>query len=195
MHYDEKYVKVNKKDCYDLNAVDSKTKYVLAHSFVKKRTFSACVDFLRQIKKTCYRQVLEVYHKEKCKPVKKRKLIIFVCDGFCNYKSAFNKLFYGVAKLAFGVPIACRKFGLKHNNNAAERYNQNIDDRIKVMRNFKSFPNAKAFFELHRICRNFINPCMQLQGKTPAEAAGVHLKLGRNRLLQLIRFMAKKRKT
>ena len=178
-----------------MNAVDSKTKYVLAHSFVKKRTFSACVDFLRQIKKTCYRQILEVYHKEKCKPVKKRKLIIFVCDGFCNYKSAFNKLFYGVAKLAFGVPIACRKFGLKHNNNAAERYNQNIDDRIKVMRNFKSFPNAKAFFELHRICRNFINPCMQLQGKTPAEAAGVHLKLGRNRLLQLIRFMAKKRKT
>ena len=186
---------MNKKDCYDLNAVDSKTKYVLAHSFVEKRTFSVCVKFLSQIKKTCYEQILGTYRKEKCKPVKERKLIIFVCDGFENYKSAFNKLFYRVAKLTAGVPIACKKYGLKHNNNPAERYNQNLDDRIKVMRNFKSFSKAKSFFDMHRICRNFVNPCMQLKGKTPAEAAGIQLMLGRNKLLQLIRLMVQKRKT
>lgn len=173
-----------------MNAVDSKTKYVLAHSFVEKRTFHACVEFLRQIKKTCYKQILEVFLKEKHKPVKKRKLITFVCDGFENYKNAFNKLFYGVAKLAFGVSIACRKYDLKHNNNPAERYNQNLDDRIKVMRNFKSFSKAKSFFDLHRICRNFVNPCMQLKGITPAEAAGIKLKLRRNKLLTLIRHLA-----
>ena len=182
---------MNEKDHYDLNAVDSKTKYVLAHSFVEKRTFHACVKFLRQIKKTCYKQVLEVFGKEKCKKSKGRKLITFVCDGFENYKSAFNKLFYRVAKLVFRVPIACRKYGLKHNNNPAERYNQNIDDRIKVMRNFKSFSKAKSFFDLHRICRNFVNPCMQLKGTTPAEAAEINLKLGRNKLLALIQYVAK----
>lgn len=190
MHYDEKYVKVDEKDHYDLNAVDSKTKYVLAHSFVEKRTLPACVKFLSQIKRTCYTQILEVFHKEKHKKTKDRKLVTFVCDGFWNYKPAFNKLFYRVAKLVFRVPIACRKYGLKHNNNPAERYNQNLDDRIKTMRNFKSFSKAKSFFDLHRICRNFVNPCMQLQGKTPAEAAGINLKLGRNKLLTLIQHLA-----
>lgn len=188
-------MKVDGKDCYDLNAVDSKTKYVLAESFVESRTLQKCIGFLRQIKKTCYDQILEVYRKEKHKPVKKRKLITFVCDGFWNYRTAFTKLYYGVAKLAFGVPIACKKYGVKHNNNAAERYNQNLDDRIKVMRNFKSFSRAETFFNFHRIFRNFVNPCMQLKGKTPAEAAGIQLKLGRNKLLRLIRLIAKKRKT
>ncbi len=176
-----------------MNAVDSKTKYVLAHSFVEKRTFFACVKFLSQIKRTCYAQILEVFLKEKHKKAKDRKLITFVCDGFWTYRKSFNKLFYSVAKLEFGVPIARRRFGLKHNNNPVERYNQNIDDRIKVMRNFKSFSQAKSFFDLHGICRNFVNPCMQLQGKTPAEAADIKLSLGRNKLLNLITNMAKQK--
>jgi hypothetical protein len=54
------------------------------------------------------------------------KLITFICDGFENYKSAFNKLFYRIAELQFGVPIACKKFGLRHNNNPVERYNGKI---------------------------------------------------------------------
>ena len=193
MHYDEKYVTIDEKSCYDLNAVDSKTKYVLAHSLVEKRTLPACIDFLRQIKKTVYKQIMEVFLKEKHKKAKDRKLVTFVCDGYWPYRLAFNKLFYGVAKLVFGVPIAYKKHGVKHNNNPIERYNQNLDDRIKVMRNFKSFSGAKPFFDLHRICRNFVNPCMQLQGKTPAEAAEINLELGRNKLLALIQYMAKQK--
>lgn len=181
---------MNGEECYDLNAVDSKTKYVLAESFVESRTVQACVSFLSQIKKTCYEQILEVYRKEKHKPVKKRKLITFVCDGFENYKSAFNKLFYRVARLLFGVPIACRKYGLKHNNNAVERYNGKLKDRIKVMRGgFRGFETGAAFMGLKRIVHNFVNPHQQLKGKTPAEAAEVKLQLGRNRLLDLIRHI------
>ncbi len=176
-----------------MNAVDSKTKYILAHSFVEKRTFHACVDFLRQVKKTRYNQIFEVFLKEKHKRKKDRKLITFVCDGYWAYRLAFNKLFYGVANLVFGVPIAYKKYGVKHNNNPIERYNQNLDDRIKVMRNFKSLSRAKSFFDLHRICRNFVNPCMQLQEGTPAEAAGIKLPLGRNKLLALIRYVAKQK--
>lgn len=156
-------MKVNKKECYDLNAVDSKTKYALAHSFVESRTFQRCVKFLSQVKKTCYEQILEAYRKEKHKPVKKRKLVTFVCDGFENYKSAFNKLFFRVAKLVSGVPIVCRKYGLKHNNNAIERYNGKLKDRIKVMRGeFRSFEPAAAFMGLKRIVHNFVNPHQQL---------------------------------
>ncbi|MBS3096709.1 DDE-type integrase/transposase/recombinase [Candidatus Woesearchaeota archaeon] len=161
IHYDEKYVKVKKKDCYDLNAIDSKTKYVLAHLFVEKRTLKKCV--------------------------------VFVCDKFENYRTAFNKLFYRVAKLRFGIPIKAKRNGLKHNNNHIERYNQDIKDRIKTMRNFGSDAGAEYFLNLKHIIHNFVNPHMQINGKTPAEAAGIDLKLGRRKLLNIIRRCSKSR--
>lgn len=190
VHIDEKYVHVGKEHGYDLNGIDSKTKYVLAHLYVVERTFPKCVEFMRQIKDTCYEQILAMYNKEKHKPVKKRKLIEFVSDKFGNYKGAFNKLFYRTCKLRFGVPIACKKYGLKHNNNPIERYNGDIKDRTKTMRDFGSHVGAEIFHNMKRIIHNFVNPHMSLKGKTPAEEANVDLKLGRRKLLNLIRYVA-----
>jgi len=120
------------------------------------------------------------------------KRITFVCDGFENYKSAFNKLFYRVAKLQFGVPIKCKKFGLKHNNDPVERYNGKIKDRMNCRRGeFKSFSYAEAFMNLQHVMNSFVNPHQQLRGKTPAEKAGIKLKLVRMKLLGLIRFLAR----
>ena len=132
------------------------------------------------------------YNQEKNKPKRKRKLTIFVCDKFENYKNAFNKLFYYVAKLRFGVPIKAKKNGLKHNNNHIERYNQDIKDRIKTMRNFGSDKGAEYFLNLKHLIHNFVNPHMQIKGKTPAEVAGIDLRLGRRKLLNLIGYMARR---
>ena len=116
--------------------------------------------------------------------------IEFTCDKFANYKSAFNRLFYRICKLNFGVPIACKKFNLEHNNNPIERYNGKIKDRIKNIRSgFKSFDDAKYFMDLRRTIHNFVNPHQELGGKTPAEEAEIKLNLGRNKLLDLIRFV------
>ena len=163
----------------------------MAHLFVEKRTIKKCTEFLNQIKITCYKQVLKKYKKEKDKPRGRRKLIIFVCDKFENYRTAFNKLFYRVAKLRFGIPIKAKKNGLKHNNNHIERYNQDIKDRIKTMRNFGSNKGAEYFLNLKHVIHNFVNPHMQINGKTPAECAEIDLKLGRRKLLKLIKFVAR----
>lgn len=192
MHFDEKFISIGTETCYDLNAIDSKTKFLVAHSCVKERNLNECVEFLRQIKTTCYEQILRVYEAEKHKPVKKRKLITFVSDRFENYKNAFNKLFYRVCKLRFGVPIACKKYGIIHNNNAIERYNGDIKDRIKTMRDLGCYDGAKDFLNLRRIIHNFVNPHMSLKGKTPAYEAGIHLELGRMKLLNLIIYVASK---
>ncbi|MFH1199971.1 MAG: DDE-type integrase/transposase/recombinase [Candidatus Micrarchaeota archaeon] len=192
VHVDEKFIHVGKKHGYDLNAIDSKTKYVLAHSYVVKRTIPACVKFLRQVKTTCYRQILEVYRRERHKPAAKRNLIIFVSDGFQNYRNAFNKLFYRTCTLRFGVSIACRKYGLEHNNNAIERYNGDIEDRTKTMRDFGSHQGAGGFLDMKQVIHNFVNPHMSLKGRTPAEAARVEVNLGRKKLFYLVRFLAKK---
>jgi transposase-like protein len=146
---------------------------------------------MRQIKNTCYGQILGIYLKERRKPARKRRLVTFVTDGFENYRNAFNKLFYRTCKLASGVPIACKKYGLKHNNNPIERYNGDIKDRIKTMRDFGSHEGAESFLNMKRIIHNFVNPHQGLKGSTPAEAADIDLKLGRRKLLRLIRYFAK----
>ena len=126
------------------------------------------------------------------KKVKDRKLITFVCDGFENYKSSFSWVFGRSAKLKFGVPIACRKYNLEHNNNPIERENGNIKDRIKIMRGgFGSFEGAKAFLDLRRVIHNFINPHQGLNGKTPAEMAEIKLELRKCKLLDLVKYVAK----
>ena len=182
------------KDCYDLNAIDSRTKYILAHLFVEKRTKQKCYEFLKQIKNSCYEQILRKYNQEKHEKVKNRKLIKFTCDKFANYKTAFMKLFGRVCKLNFGISIAYQKHGVKHNNNAIERYNGKTKDRIKSIRSgFKSFKGAKAFMDLRRVIHNFVNPNQELKGKTPAEMAEIILPLGRNKILGLARYLTNER--
>lgn len=189
-------MKVKGIDHYDLNCIDHKTKYVTAHLFVEKRTIEKCKEVLMQIKITCYDQIIEKYKNEKSKPFNERKLITFVSDGFENYRNAWSKIFRAVTKLTFGVPIACRKYGFKHNNNPIERYNGKLKDRLKIMRGeFYSFEGAETFLNLNHIIHNFVNPHQQLKGKTPAEAASIELNLGEQKLLALIRHRAKEEMT
>ncbi len=116
--------------------------------------------------------------------------MIFVCDKFENYRNAFNKLFYYVAKLRFGVPIKAKRAGLKYNNNHIERYNGKIKERTKIMRgDFDSFEGAEAFMNLKHIIHNFVNPHQGINGRTPAEAAEIRLPLKRNKLLNLIIYV------
>ena len=194
-HFDEKYIPLKgKKNHYDLNCIDSKTKYITAHLFVGKRTKKKCVEFLSQIKKTCYEQILEIYNQERNRKTEDKKLITFVSDKFGNYKTAWSKNFSKVTKLNFGVPIACRKYGLEHNNNAIERENGNIKDRIKTMRGgFENFQGAEAFLNLRHIIHNFVNPHQGIKGRTPAEEAEVDLGLGREKFLKLIQKRAQEK--
>jgi transposase-like protein len=193
-HLDEKYIKVKGKDNFDLNCIDSVTKYTTAHLFVDKRTKQKCYEFLKQIKDSCYEQILKKFNQEKHKKIEDRNLFLFVFDGFENYKSSWSKLFGRVTNAISGVPIACKKHGLKHNNNPIERYNGSIKDRLNGMRSqFKSFKGAEAFMNLKDIVYNFVSPHQQLQDMTPAENAGINLKLGRNKLLNLIKRTAKSR--
>ncbi len=176
---------------YRLTAIDSKTKFVLAELVVKSRTLKACVAFLYQIKKWCYPQMLERYKKELKKPSEKRRLIIFVSDKFGNYKSSWRKLFSRITKLRFGVPIACKKHGLKHNNNAVERHNRELSRRFDALNVFQTHLGAETVSSLHKMLHNYVNKHTTLHGKTPAEEAEMGIKLDENKLLGLIELAKK----
>lgn len=186
LHTDEKQMKVGKEDYYDVNTIDSKTKFIVEEQFMHSRTLKIINDYFKRIKILIYYQVLEQYKKEKHKPAKKRKLITFVSDGFENYRNGATKHFFRVCKIVFGVPIACKKYGLNHNNNHIERYNQDINDRYKTTRHWDNFESAEATLKMRQIIHNFVNPHMELNGKTPAEAAEIKVNLKRNKLLKLI---------
>ncbi len=148
MHTDEKEMKVGKKGYHDINTIDSKTKFVIEEEFMKSRTKKRIHQYFKRIKDNIYDQLLEKYKNEKHKPTKKRRLFSFVQDGFENYKSGSKKYFSRVCKIIAGVPIACKKYGLKHNNNHIERYNQDIKDRYKTTRHWGSFQSAKKILKM-----------------------------------------------
>ncbi len=56
---------------------------------------------------------------------------------------------------------------------------------------FRSDSGARAFLNMKRVIHNFVNPHHGLKGKTPAEAAEIKIQLGRNKLLDLIKFVRK----
>lgn len=135
--------------------------------------------------------MLEQYKKELKKPAKKKKLILFVSDKFGNYKAAWKKLFYRITKLKFGVPIACKKFGLKHNNNSVERHNRELSRRFDALNVFQTHEGAASTSALCKALHNYVNSHSMLKGKTPAERAELILPLGTNRLLNLIKIARK----
>lgn len=186
IHYDEKYVWVKDHWEFRLAAIDNKTKFSLSEDVVSVRTLDTCVSFLKTIKDWCYPQILECYHKERMKPIEKRHLITFVSDKFALYKTAWSKLFYMVTELKFGVPIACKKYGLEHNNNPIERYNRETGRRVDALTLFQTHQGALSTLTLCRFVYNYVTPHNSLGGKTPSKAAGLDLPLGRNKLLGLI---------
>lgn len=177
------------KTHYSINAVDKETKYNLNTKLVESRTNESFDEYFIELKGSIGEQIQGIYAEEKQKPPEDRELVTFVTDKLQQYKTVFNRYFYRIAKLDHGIPIDCKKYGLEHNNNPIERHNEDIKQRYKVMRSFKSYESAAAFLSLRRTIYNHVRPHQSL-GHTPGEEAGIDLDLGRNRLLHLIEICA-----
>src|SRR3989338_5611980 len=138
----------------------------------------------------------ETYHKIKkenvyrwnAKDKKQDKKIRFITDKLVHYKKGFNKYFSKVAEITHGVPIACRKYRLKYNNNCIERDHQYNKQRYKIMRGFKNLKSANEILNFFDVHYNFIDKqVINKKLQTPAEAAWINKNLGENyRLLKLI---------
>jgi hypothetical protein len=70
-------------------------------------------------------------------------------------------------------------------NNKVERLHNTVRERVKVMRGLHSEKSAAVFNDGFKTYYNFVRQNQALKGLTPAEVAGVDLKLGENKLLGL----------
>ena len=146
------------------------------------------------IKKRFYNQFLEAK--------KRGKKFNFTSDMLAHYKKGFTKFFSRVATLTHGVPIKCKKHGLKRNNNCIERDHQYSRKLEKNARGNKDIEGISLLYDIGDDYYNYIDTqrlmkwCKKTKKwipkektwRTPAERAKIKLKLGeRFQLLELIK--------
>ncbi len=107
-------------------------------------------------------------------------------DGLKSYNAAFQKEYYTKKnpRVKNIRSISVREQGL---NSRVERLNGTMRDREKVMRGMDKAETAQKLIEAMRIHYNFCRVHEKL-GKTPAEAAGIKLDLGQNKIENLIKL-------
>ena len=78
------------------------------------------------------------------------------------------------------------------NNNRMERFNGELRDREKVTRNLKK--SDTPILKGMQIYHNYVRPHMALDGKTPSEAAGIHVE-GCDKWMTLIQNASQRKGT
>ena len=111
-----------------------------------------------------------------------KKPDMLISDGAPNFHDAYHKEFWS--------KVAPRTSHVRHihlqgerNNNKMERMNGETRDRQKTMRGIKKMdsPILVGYQQYH----NHFREHMGLQGKTPAEAAGIKID-GKNKIMTVI---------
>lgn len=177
---DEMTVKLRQNTQMDWlwNLMDNGTRFLLASQLTQKRETADAREVFAE-----------------AKALAKTMPSFVVTDGLRAYQDAFNKEFF---TLQNPRAVHVRLAGLRKetNNNIIERLHGTIRERTKVTRGLDSEGSAQTLIDGNRIYYNFLRPHMALNGKTPAEAAGINLHLGQNRWNTLIRqsTASKKRK-
>jgi transposase-like protein len=125
---------------------------------------------------------------KKAKQIQKPKK--WKTDGHVSYPEAFKKVFYSRYKIdkvdwEKNITSKTKKF-----NNKIERLNRNLKDRLRTIYGFKAAWSASIILQGWVIYYNFIRPHIGLENLTPAQAAGLHLDLGKNNWLGLIQLAA-----
>lgn len=164
-HVDEQMIKSKGKYIWLWNALDADSRFLIACSVTERREIGDARLIFKKAKE------LTIGDPE-----------TITTDGLWSYEKAINK----------EIPIRSYPRLIKHirlvsmqdkiNNNLIERYHSTFRSRDKVMRG-----TVSGIVNGYRLYYNFIRPHMSLDGQTPAQAAGIDLKLQDNRWLSLIR--------
>jgi transposase-like protein len=112
-----------------------------------------------------------------------------ITDGARNYDKAIRKEFHGNFRYAGPKHVSDIRFDGTVHNNKMERLNGEIRDREKVMRSLKK--TDTPILTGMQIYHNYVRPHMGLDGKTPAEKAGIDVK-GQDKWLTIIQNASKK---
>lgn len=164
-HHDEMKVKVDGEWLWLWNVMDRETRFQLVSEMTRLRRMDDAKRVFIKAKKVGGKKPKE-----------------FITDGLTLYHEAFNKVFYDHHQTT--KHVVAKGIRYQPNNNMVERLHNTIRDREKTFRGLKI--QDTPIVEGHRIAYNFVRPHEALNGKTPAEVAGLDLNLGENKWMGLI---------
>ena len=176
-HVDEMMVHVRREDM-------EKGHYQWLWNFMDETTRFWITSKISQRRET--QDARDVFQDAKSKTTHAKAIIH---DGLPSYNTAFQKEYYTRKnpKVMNIRSISVREQGL---NSRVERLNGTMRDREKTMRGMNKAESAQKLIEAMRIHYNFCRDHTKL-GKTPAEAAGINLNLGQNKIESLIKLASK----
>jgi len=170
VHADEMFVKIKKEWNYYWDAIDYTTKFLVGDHLSKERNYEECITFMESIKHCPLNQPAQIH-----------------TDCSYDYPWPIKKVFGKKGIIHVYYPSWKKKF----RNNPIERLHNTEKQTLKTFRNFDNFESTKKFFDFNKTYYNFIRKHTNLNGQTPAEAAGIFLQLQRNRFLSMIKILLK----
>jgi transposase-like protein len=126
---------------------------------------------------------------QEAKRIAEKKPMTLITDGAHNFHEAYMQEFFSKRVTTRTEHIRDIHFKGPVHNSKMERMNGEIRQREKVMRTLEK-PDS-PILPGYQIFHNYIRPHMALQGKTPAEIAGIKVE-GDNKWLTLIQNASKK---
>jgi putative transposase len=163
-HTDEMKIKIGGEWTWLWNVMDEKTRYHLVGIITRTRETKDARKAFKQSQR-----------------VAGKKPHTMVTDGLRAYKAAFRKELYDHHQSCKHIADVALQESL---NNVLERMHGSIREREKVTRGLKV--NDTPIIPMNQIYYNFVRPHSSLNGKTPAEAAGIGV-CGENRWLELLK--------
>jgi len=106
-----------------------------------------------------------------------------VCSGSVDVEPRVQDASAAQREFPHAVHVAGVGLQGRLNNNRMERFNGELRDREKVTRNLKK--SDTPILAGMQIFHNYIRPHMALNGRTPAELAGIRVK-GENKWITII---------
>jgi transposase-like protein/DNA-directed RNA polymerase subunit M/transcription elongation factor TFIIS len=167
-HADETKVSIRGQWVWLWHLMDGDTRFLLANHVSQGRNVSDAREAFRE-----------------AKAVAKVEPRVLLTDGLRSYGPAARSEFPDAVHVA-GVGLQGRL-----NNNRMERYHGTLKERTKVMRALKN--TDTSVLDGQRIYYNHIRPHQGLNGKTPAQAAGMEI-TGPNKWTALIQNASQKKK-
>jgi transposase-like protein len=154
--------------------LDHETRFLIASEVTKHRNIEDARKVLQEAKQVANGQ----------------KPDFITTDKLPAYKQAVTKEFY-TAKKPRTQHVKLKNIREGTNNNVVERLHGTIRERTKVMRGLDNDKTAQKMMDANRIYYNYLRPHQALNGKTPAEKAGIDLRLEGNKWESLVRRSAR----
>jgi transposase-like protein/predicted nucleic acid-binding Zn finger protein len=163
---------IPKKGFYDWmwSIIDPQTRFIIATEVSKRRE----VADARKIMNTGVKQT-------------SGKPSYIITDSLRSYENAIKREL-DARKTAH---VRTKSLSEGFANRPIERYHNEIRERTRTMRGCGNDRSAQNFADNYRTYHNFVRKHSGLDGRTPAEAAGIDLGLGKNRIKDLIQASTK----